>query len=116
MFFSDKKKLAWNEPQSIEELQSLLSTDEVVLVFKHSTRCSISSFALKRFESDFDLSAVKLIYIDVIANRDLSNFMASEWNIVHQSPQVLIRLQNGSMTSFSHEGIQADRIQQFITN
>ena len=45
----------WNELTELEQLEALInqSEEQPVLIFKHSTRCSISRFALKQFENEF---------------------------------------------------------------
>lgn len=114
MFFSSPA-LNWINPATTEELEVLLSnTSKPLIVFKHSTCCSISSFALKQFEREYDLQDVNLVFIDVLQQRELSNYIAEKWNIVHQSPQALIQNTNGEHISFSHEGIAVSRIKQFL--
>ncbi|MBN9292360.1 MAG: bacillithiol system redox-active protein YtxJ [Flavobacteriia bacterium] len=114
MFFS-ASALNWINPATTEELDVILNdTSKPLIVFKHSTRCSISGFALKQFEREYDLQDVNLVFIDVLKQRELSNHIAEKWNIVHQSPQTLIQRTSGEHTSFSHEGIAVSRIKQFL--
>ncbi len=68
-----------------------------VLIFKHSTRCSISTAALNRLESawrgeDDDIGAVH--YLDLIRYRGVSNAIADRYGVQHESPQVLV-IRNG---------------------
>lgn len=73
-----------------------LSNEKLVVIFKHSTRCGISSGVLSRFEkaTDSTLETVAFYYLDLIQYRNLSNQISQEFNVYHQSPQA-IYLKNG---------------------
>lgn len=115
MFSPSSKKLHWFNPSSVEELDTLTNdTSSPLLVFKHSERCPVSRMALKQFENEFNLENVKLVFIEVRESRDLSNFIAEKWNIIHQSPQALIQDTNKNHTSFSHNGISVEKIKAFF--
>ncbi len=80
---TNSKKLNWIEISSIEELDHAIekSIDKPSIFFKHSTRCSISSMALNRFESAWkEESQGNLYFIDLIKNRDVSNALADKAN------------------------------------
>jgi hypothetical protein len=53
----DETKIEWRQLTDLGQLNEIvdLSNEKAVLIFKHSTRCSISRFALKQFENEFDL-------------------------------------------------------------
>jgi bacillithiol system protein YtxJ len=72
-------------------------------VYKHSTRCGISAAAAAVVRShDFDLT---LYWVNVIEQRDLSNWVASAYGVQHQSPQ-LIEVRGGvAKRSLSHYDI-----------
>jgi bacillithiol system protein YtxJ len=100
-WFSTSKKnvssIPWVKPVDIADVQSILSkAEKPVLFFKHSTRCSISAMALDRMEREWTIESDALIavYIDVLTQRNISNFLAEQFNIPHQSPQVLL-INNG---------------------
>lgn len=83
----------WNSIENNQQIESIKenSQHKLQLIFKHSTRCIISKMALKSFENDFTLDGVvELHYLDLIAHRDLSNKIADDFGITHQSPQVLL--------------------------
>ncbi len=101
----------WNNLTEIQQLETVKkeSNEQAVAIFKHSTRCSISATALDRFERNFSKNSndkgVKFYYLDLIAHRDISNRIASDFGVEHQSPQLLL-LKNGEVTySESHYGI-----------
>lgn len=106
----------WNKITQISELDEInnLSLKNRILVFKHSTRCSISASALNRLERNWnnEIDDLKIIpyFLDLIAFRNISNEIASKWNIEHQSPQVLI-IENGiCVYNNSHMGISYEEI------
>ncbi|MCB9170899.1 MAG: bacillithiol system redox-active protein YtxJ [Flavobacteriales bacterium] len=69
------------------------SQERPVLIFKHSTRCSISFAALDRLErgwSDADDAHHPAWLLDLIRHRDVSNAVAERYGVRHESPQVLI--------------------------
>ena len=95
---------------------SLHSDEKPVVIFKHSTRCSISRMALKQFENEYDLSdnEVTTYFLDLIAFRDISNEIASRFNVVHQSPQLLLIIGGKSVYDVSHSSIDADELKSKI--
>lgn len=85
-----------------------LSAERTVLIFKHSTRCSISSAALNRLESawtaaDEGLGAV--FFLDLIRYRSVSNAIADRYGVQHESPQVLVIRSGRCVHHASHFGI-----------
>ncbi len=106
----------WNTLSEIQQLQTIRqeSSEQPVAIFKHSTRCSISATALDRFERNFakseDLKGLKFYYLDLIAHRDVSNKIATEFGVEHESPQ-LILIKNGEVTfTESHYGIDFNAV------
>lgn len=113
-----KPTLSWKLLQSEEDLTLLKNESEkhLVVIFKHSTRCGISRMALKRFENEFDFSEekVSLYLLDILGNRSLSNEIAADFEVHHQSPQLLI-IQNGKVIYHtSHGDISAEKIGEFL--
>jgi bacillithiol system protein YtxJ len=108
----------WVNLTSSEQLHELIkeAATTPVLLFKHSTRCSISAMALNRFEQEWDDSKPTCIcvYLDLIEYRSISNEIASLLKVEHQSPQAIL-VQNGTvMYAESHNGISASSIQALI--
>src|SRR5690606_1054257 len=89
-----KENFPWVSLDRIEQVDQLVeeSKTNFVLIFKHSTRCGISRFSLKNFESEFtpDRSKTSLYFLDILNHRDISNEIASRLDVIHQSPQVLL--------------------------
>ncbi len=90
----------WNKLSDINQLDDLVKASEnhPVLIFKHSTRCSISSTALDRIERSWKTAEVKGLepyYLDLIQFRNISGAIESKFDVEHQSPQALV-IKNGS--------------------
>ncbi|MCH7407983.1 bacillithiol system redox-active protein YtxJ [Belliella sp. DSM 111904] len=105
-----------NNPAQIEEIISE-SESTPVMIFKHSTRCSISSMALDRFKrnwKDEDAKKVTPYYLDLIANRDISNAIASQFAIQHESPQVILIKSGKAFFDQSHMGISYSAIMEKV--
>lgn len=108
--------MKWNKLSEIEQLEEInkASFDTPVMIFKHSTRCSISSSALNRVERNWnneqDDVKVKPFYLDLIAYRNVSNEIAKKWRIEHQSPQVLIIKKGACIYTETHMGINYEEI------
>ena len=112
-----REELPWkplNQERMIADIIEA-SKSEAQLIFKHSTRCSISSMALNRFESEWPQDANCTIYfLDLIAFRAVSNQVADELHVEHQSPQAIL-VQNGEVTYHaSHSAIRAAEILEKI--
>lgn len=107
----------WIPLKNQEEINQIKdhSHDKPVIIFKHSTRCSISSMVLNRLErswSEEEVADVKPYYLDLLKYRDISNMIADEFKIPHQSPQVLM-LKNGEVVYHdSHMNISYETIKE----
>ncbi|MDG1477417.1 MAG: bacillithiol system redox-active protein YtxJ [Vicingaceae bacterium] len=89
----------WINIKSEEDLKNAIEVsfqDNLgVVIFKHSTRCSISSLAKNRLSSDWDFNEeLPIYYLDLISYRAISSKIAEQFNVQHESPQLLI-LKNG---------------------
>lgn len=100
------------ESQLSELLQESFETP--VVIFKHSTRCPISSMAKARLDGKTPPENVPFYFLDLIAYRSLSNAVASTFKVHHESPQVIV-LRNGEATyEESHNGIRMDDIAEAV--
>jgi bacillithiol system protein YtxJ len=108
--------IKWNALTSIVEVNDLVeqSHQQPCLIFKHSTRCSISSFAKSRLENDWNLPEqdIQPFYLDLINHRAVSNFVADHFAIDHESPQVLLIKNGVCVYHTSHLDISVNGIQQ----
>lgn len=90
---------------------------EIILLFKHSTRCSISRNALKYFEHDFKADnslAFKCYYLDLLNYRNISDQIATKFNVRHESPQLLLIRDGKCVLNQTHEQINAVGLKNYI--
>lgn len=108
-------KTKWIPLTFIEQLDEIvtISHQKPVVIFKHSTRCSISRFALKQFEREFDFEADSY-FLDLLEHRDISNEIATRFNVFHQSPQLLLIKEGKSIYNVSHDSIDASALKSKI--
>ncbi|MFT4032849.1 MAG: bacillithiol system redox-active protein YtxJ [Siphonobacter sp.] len=101
---------ALSELTQLEEIRKE-SFDQPVLIYKHSVTCSISSTAKARLERQWnDSTPIKAYYLDLLSYRSISNAIAQEFGVEHESPQVLL-IQNGKCVYHeSHFAIRFDEI------
>ena len=109
-----KSSISWRPLTRTDQLADILnlSYEQTVLVFKHSTRCIISSMVLRSLESSSEeLSTLGAwYYLDLIANRECSNEVAEQFGVVHQSPQLII-IKNGTVVwDASHQAISPEAV------
>ena len=105
-----------NSEQQIEEIKKE-SKSQPVLIFKHSTRCSISSTALNRLERNWkgdEVAPMKTYYLDLLSHRNISSSVAESFDVEHESPQVLILKDGNPVYVRSHLAIAYDEIQQLL--
>jgi bacillithiol system protein YtxJ len=103
-------KINWIPLQFVGQLDEIaaISNQKPAVIFKHSTRCSISRFALKQFEKEFTLEdSVDAYFLDLLEYRDISNEIASRFGVYHQSPQLLLIKNGQSIYDASHDAIDA---------
>ena len=82
------------------------------LVFKHSIRCSISSMTKSRLERSRQPDNIDFYYLDLINYRSLSNKLAEEFNVLHESPQILLIKGGKCVYDESHTAIRMEDIVQ----
>ena len=115
---NQSSKIEWRQLTDLGQLNEIidLSNEKAVLIFKHSTRCSISRFALKQFENEFDLEEkITPYFLDLLNYRDVSNEIANRFDVFHQSPQILLIKNGKAIFSTSHDDIDAKFLERFTT-
>lgn len=97
----------WKQLDNLSTLDEIdaLSNTKPIVVFKHSTRCSISSMAKGRLDREPTIESVDFYYLDLIKHRDISNFIAEKYKVHHESPQVLLISKGECVFDESHNGI-----------
>lgn len=114
----EKKELPWIPLNNIVHLKHIekKSKTRLQVIFKHSTRCGISRMVLKQFEVDYNVpeTGLDLYYLDLLNYREISNEIARKFQIMHESPQLLI-IKNGVAVAYeSHGGINSLELSTFI--
>lgn len=102
----------WRILTSEQQLASIVqqSFTRPQVIFKHSTRCNISSTAKNRLEKSGTPEQIDFHFLDLLAHRSLSDKIADDLNVHHESPQVLL-LKNGECVyEESHLAIYMDDI------
>ena len=106
----------WIHLTDEEQLQQIISKSQArpQVIFKHSTRCSISAVALQRLQKTTQPSDIDFYFLDLLANRDLSNLVASIFKVPHESPQVLVVRDGECIYEESHMGISMNEILEHV--
>jgi len=102
----------WNEITQDKTIEDIIncSAQKHQLIFKHSTRCSISSMAKNRLERSEAPSLVEFYYLDLIKFRSISKQIEERFHVKHESPQVLLIRNGECIYEESHNGISMDEI------
>lgn len=108
-------QMKWKELNNINDLENALkaSHEQPVALFKHSTRCSVSLMAKKSVERFWDLD-IDAYYLDLIAHRDVSNSIAEQLEIHHQSPQMILVKNGKAIYDASHGSIDVDAMGELL--
>ena len=92
----------------------IASSELPQVIFKHSTRCSISTMAKNRLERAEVPTNVAFNYLDLIEHRNVSNKIADDYNVEHASPQVLIIKNGDCVYDESHNAINMEEIAEQV--
>lgn len=109
----------WIDLNSTEKLAEATaeSTTRPVLLFKHSTTCSISNTVLNRLERNWnkeELVGTTVYLLDLLSHRNISHEISRQFNVQHESPQVLLIQNEKSVYVCSHFDINYSSIQKEI--
>ena len=110
--------LSWTPLISIEEINNIkeISKIQSILIFKHSTRCGISRMVIKEFESLFneENKQLKVYYLDLLNFREVSSKLSEVFQVIHQSPQLLVVKNGISVYQESHYEITKVNLSKYI--
>jgi bacillithiol system protein YtxJ len=97
----------WTHLADEDQLKQIIvnSQKKPQVIFKHSTRCSVSNVALKRLEKESIPESVDFYYLDLLAHRNISNSVADTFHVHHESPQILVINNGECVYDESHLGI-----------
>ena len=107
----------WEPLNTIDQLHNIYKSEDVFILFKHSTRCPVSAMAKRSLEYDKNLLPKETIiyYLDLITYRDISNTIAEMWKVKHESPQLLIIQGDKCLYHASHSDIEMRDVISFIS-
>ncbi|MBT8281572.1 MAG: bacillithiol system redox-active protein YtxJ [Muriicola sp.] len=111
-------KAKWNLLESESQLEEIIkhSGERIQIIFKNSTSCGISGMVKRSFEANFPLRSeqAELHLIHVQYNRGLSNAIAQQFGVRHESPQLLV-IKNGNVVKHaSHGGINNISVEDYL--
>ncbi|WP_236975797.1 bacillithiol system redox-active protein YtxJ [Membranihabitans maritimus] len=108
----------WKSLQSKENLEQIISDSQhsPQIIFKHSTRCNISSFIKNRLEKQSlaGISDYPIHYLDLIQHREISNLIAERFTITHESPQLLVISKGRCIYHSSHLDVSIEHLEEIV--
>jgi len=107
----------WNILKDYNQVQNLVEASHLKpqAIFKHSTRCSISVMAKSRLERSEFPEYIQFHYLDLLQYRDISNKIAEQFGVYHQSPQILLIKNGECIFEETHSAISMDEIVEQAT-
>jgi bacillithiol system protein YtxJ len=105
--------MEWTLLTSESQWRDLLKEKGPVIIFKHSTRCSISSMVKNRLERSWQHSS-PVYLLDLIALRSISNLIAEDLRVQHESPQLLVVKDGKCIYNASHTMISAEETASYL--
>lgn len=102
-----EKVLPWiplNDLKQIDYIKQK-SSIKTQVIFKHSTRCGISSMVQRQFIEDYNFSEkeLDLYYLDILNYRQISDEVGYAFQLIHESPQLLV-IKNGELVAHASHG------------
>lgn len=108
--------MSWQPLNDNDILSQLNNVSTIQIIFKHSPRCGISAMALRRFEKSslYGREDCDFWLLNVLEHRSISNNLASEFNVRHESPQVMVFDAKNLVYHASHSYIDTDEIVRIL--
>ena len=97
----------WKEITTIEEWNEVLhkSSERGQVLLKHSTTCPVSANALQEYEQylkDKPNEQLDYVMVKVIESRPVSNKIAEDLDVKHESPQIICVKDKAKFWAASH--------------
>jgi len=113
-----KPEIPWQHLRDISQLNKIAkdSKTKPVAIYKHSITCGISRMVLRQIESTYDIDAnqMDIYYLDLKAYRDVSNEVAARFQVIHQSPQMIVIKNGTAVYADSHGGVNVPVLHQYL--
>lgn len=108
----------WRTLENLSQLDAVvkLSEEKIVVIFKHSVTCGISNMVWHQFQNqvDFTNTHIEMLYLDLLAHRDISNEITRRFQVLHQSPQILVIRDGEVLHHASHSAIRISNIKKYL--
>lgn len=106
----------WTPLQDVLQLTEIVNNSNITpqVIFKHSTRCSVSSMVKKRLDKNDAPEGTTFYFLDLIKHRSISNKIAEHFAVRHESPQILVINRGKCVFTESHSGIVFDEIEVVV--
>ena len=110
--------MQWKNITDLSQISEIQKEKGYSVIFKHSTRCSVSLMAKRKFESDWEVlpKDTNLYFLDLINHRNISSQIAETFQVHHESPQILVIKDGDCVLDASHSDISADEVAEVINN
>lgn len=110
-----ESKSFWNLIESEKDLEEAIkkSYSGKIAIFKHSTSCFISKTVLRNFEKEIEEAeenGTTFYFLDLLAHRNISNKIAEDFGIRHESPQLIVIENGNEINNASHQDITLSQI------
>lgn len=113
MSSSNRSFLPLTTPEAFQTLVVESATHPVV-IFKHSPTCGTSAQAYDELESLLGESPVDVHIVDVLRSRPLSQQIAAETRVRHESPQLLVFRNGVVVWEASHWRVTAQAVRAVL--
>ncbi|MGJ8658573.1 MAG: bacillithiol system redox-active protein YtxJ [Cellulophaga fucicola] len=114
----EEKQLPWIPLTAVEQLKDIeeKSKTKTQIIFKHSTSCGISRMVIKMFRDTYDYTEEQadLYYLDLLQYREVSNETGYKFQVMHQSPQLLVVKNGVAVANASHGSINELHLEKYI--
>ena len=114
----EKKVLPWIGLRSLDQLEEIeqKSKTKTQVIFKHSTSCGISRMVLNMFTKSYTLTEgqMDIYFLDLLAHRNVSNEVGIKFQVLHQSPQLLVIKNGVTVFHTSHGAISEVDLEKYI--
>jgi len=102
-------KFPWVSLTNSEQLEDIevRSNNKVQVIFKYSSRCGINRIVMKEFEKAYESSEqdFDFYFLDILSFRSVSKTIATRFEVIHESPQVLVIKKGVVVVHASHSEI-----------
>ena len=111
----EKSIIKWIPLTESKQLDGIVanSNNKYQAIFKHSTRCGVSSGVLRQFERQENNGAIDFYYLDLLSYRAISDEIATKFGVMHQSPQLIVFKKGSVSNHASHYDIMSVALEDF---